>query len=122
VAVPSVPSTGSRCVYFPASPPIRPDPNLPVAPGISPTLLPGAFGTPPQPAPVVDAPVQPGGLPGIVLRAGTGASPDFSGTTILVWDANGNTYVRSGMVSTTTWSGLGSPATIAHFQLSDALS
>jgi hypothetical protein len=71
---------------------------------------------------VVDAPVQPGGLPGLVLRAGTGAAPDFAGTTILIWDASGNTYIRTGMVSTTTWAAGGSLPTVAHFQLSDALS
>src|SRR5207302_275014 len=113
---------GSRATYFPAAPPPFANPNIPVAPGVSPTLLPGAFGVPPQPAPVVDMPIPgAGGLPAIVLRAGTGASPDFNGTVLLVFDINGNVYTRSSVISTTTWSGLGSPATVAHWQLSDAL-
>jgi hypothetical protein len=122
MAAPSVPSTGSRAVYFPAAPPVRPDPNIPVAPGISPTLLPGAFGTPPQPVQQVDMPI-PGasGLPAIVLRVGPGGSPDFQGTVLLVFGIDGTVYTRSGMVSTTTWSGAGSLPTVAHWQLSDAL-
>jgi hypothetical protein len=63
-----------------------------------------------------------GGLPAIVLRAGTGASPDFSGTVLLVFDINGNAYTRSNVVSTTTWTGLGSPPTVARWALVDALS
>jgi hypothetical protein len=85
--------------------------------------LPGAFGTPPQPAPVVDMPI-PGaaGLPAIVLKPGPGASPDFTGTVLLVFDQNGNIYTRSGMVSTTTWAAGGSLPTVAHWALVDALS
>jgi hypothetical protein len=121
MAVPSVPSVGSRCVYFPAAPPPFANPNA-VAPG-GPTLLPGAFGTPPQPAPVVDMPIlSPAGLPALVIRAGTGASPDFAGTLLLVWDQNGVSYTRTGVISTTTWTGLGSPPTIARWALVDALS
>jgi hypothetical protein len=85
--------------------------------------LPGAFGTPPQPVQQVDMPI-PGaaGLPAIVLRAGTGASPDFSGTVLLVWDQSGNTYVRSNVISVTTWAGAGSLPTVARWALVDALS
>jgi hypothetical protein len=123
LAVPSVPSTGSRAVYFPAQPPVRPDPNLPAVLGVSPTTLPGDFGTPPQPSVVVDMPIPgPAGLPAIVIKPGIGVGPDFPGVTLLVWDQNGVAYIRTGMVSTTTWSGLGSPATVAHFALVDALS
>jgi hypothetical protein len=119
LAAPSVPSVGSRAVYFPAQPPAPPNPTAPQGGVIT---LPSAFGTPPQPAPVVDAPLQgANGLPGIVLKPGTG-SPDFPGTVLLCWDQNGNTYIRTGMISVTTWSGLGSPATIARWQLSDVLS
>jgi hypothetical protein len=71
----------------------------------------------------VDMPIQSAaGLPAIVLRAGTGASPDFAGTTFLVWDQNGNTYVRSNVISVTTWAAGGSLPTVARWQLSDALS
>jgi hypothetical protein len=121
MAVPSVPSVGSRATYFPAAPPVPPNPNI-VQPG-GPTLLPGAFGTPPQPAPVVDMPIlSPAGLPAIVIRAGTGASPDFAGTLLLVFDQNGNVYTRSGVISVTTWTGQGSPPTVARWALVDALS
>jgi hypothetical protein len=123
MAVPAKPSVGSRAVYFPAAPPVPPNPNIPVAPGVSPTLLPGAFGTSPAPVQQVDMPIPgAGGLPAIVLRAGTGASPDFSGTILLVFDQNGNIYTRSNVVSTTTWTGLGSPPTVARWALVDALS
>jgi hypothetical protein len=121
LAVPSTPSTGSRATYFPAQPPPFANPNA-VAPG-GPTLLAGAFGTPPQPLPVVDMPIlSPAGLPAIVIRAGTGASPDFAGTLLLVFDQNGVVYTRSNVISTTTWTGLGSPPTVAHWALVDALS
>jgi hypothetical protein len=121
MAVPSVPSVGSRATYFPAAPPVRPDPNI-VAPG-GPTLLPGAFGTRPEPVQQVDMPIQsPAGLPALVLRAGTGASPDFAGTTLLVWDQNGNTYVRSNVISVTTWTAGGLLPTVARWALVDALS
>jgi hypothetical protein len=120
MAVPANPSVGSRAVYFPASPPTAPNPNAPQGGVIT---LPGAFGTPPQPAPVVDMPIpDPGGLPAIVLRAGTGSAPDFPGVTLLVFDAGGNIYVRTGMVSVTTWAGAGSLPTVARWALVDALS
>jgi hypothetical protein len=123
LAVPSVPSVGSRATYYPAAPAIRPDPNIPVAPGVSPTLLPGAFGTRPEPVQQVDMPIPgPAGLPAIVLKPGTGSAPDFPGVTLLVFDAGGNTYVRTGMVSVTTWAGAGSLPTVARFALVDALS
>jgi hypothetical protein len=85
--------------------------------------LPNAFGTPPQPAPVVDMPVPgAGGLPAIVLRAGTGASPDFAGTVLLVFDINGIVYTRSNVISVTTWAAGGSLPTVARWALVDALS
>jgi hypothetical protein len=120
MAIPSVPSVGSRATYFPAAPPVGPDPNTPQGGVIT---LPGAFGTRPEPVQQVDMPI-PGaaGLPAIVLRAGTGASPDFSGTTLLVFDINGNIYTRTGMVSVTTWAGAGSLPTVARWALVDALS
>src|ERR1700730_16223501 len=120
MAAPSTPSVGSRCVYFPAAPPTRPDPNTPSGGVI---LQPVAFGTPPHPVQQVDMPI-PGaaGLPAIVLRVGPGASPDFSGTTLLVFDQNGVAYTRSGMVSVTTWAAGGSLPTVARWALIDALS
>jgi hypothetical protein len=63
-----------------------------------------------------------GGLPALVARAGTGASPDFAGTVLLVFDINGNVYTRTGMVSVTTWAAGGSLPTVARWALVDALS
>jgi hypothetical protein len=63
-----------------------------------------------------------GGLPAIVLRAGTGPSPDFSGTVLLVFDQNGNVFTPTGVLTVTTWTGQGSPATVARWALVDALS
>jgi hypothetical protein len=56
------------------------------------------------------------------LKPGTGPLPDFSGTVLLIWDASGTAYVRTGLVSTTTWAAAGSSPLQAHWQLSDALS
>jgi hypothetical protein len=78
----------------------------------------GAFGTPNAPAPV-DLPGNPtAGQPAIVMHPGNGPSPDFQGTTIIVFGQDGNTYTRSG----TTWSANGSSPQQTRWQMIDALS
>ena len=119
MAVPSVPSVGSRATYLPAVPAPAPNPAAGLV-GIS--LNPGAFGTPNALAPVDLPGSTTVGVPAIVLFPGSGPAPDFRGTTLLVFDQNGNTYVRTGVISVTTWAGQGSNPTVARFQLIDALS
>ena len=119
MAVPSVPSVGSRAVYFPAVPAPAPNPPANLV-GVS--VNPGAFGTPNQPAPVDLAGNTATGQPAIVLLPGSGPSPDFRGTALLVFDQNGSTYVRTNVISVTTWQGQGSQPTVARWALVDALS
>jgi hypothetical protein len=56
------------------------------------------------------------------MHPGSGPSPDFAGTTLLVFGQDGNTYTRSGMVSVTTWAAGGSNPQQARWQMIDALS
>lgn len=119
MAIPSVPSVGSRATYFPAVPASPPSPTANLS-GVS--VNPGAFGTPNAPAPV-DLPGNTTvGQPAIVMHPGSGPSPDFAGTTLLVFGQDGNTYTRSGMVSVTTWAAGGSNPQQARWQMIDALS
>jgi hypothetical protein len=115
MAVPAVPSVGSRAIYFPAQ-------------GTAASLVPAGAIAPNQvtwnqgvPAGDLAGPAT--GVPAIVLKVGPGASPDFAGTQLLVFDQNGAPNVRStgmfGSVSTTTWTGAGSPVGVAHWNLID---
>jgi hypothetical protein len=117
MAAPSTPSVGTRCIYFPAQ-------------GIARAKLPISVQTPNfqdfSPAvPSGDMIGPTTGLPAVVLTVGPGGSPDFSGTVLLVHDLNGNAYTRQagqfGLVSTTTWTGAGSPAGVAHWNMVDVV-
>lgn len=115
MAAPAAPAIGTRCLYFPAAPTIKAALGSQVV-GVT---SPGGFS--PDGG---DAPDLSGnsitGQPAIVLVAGT-VSPDFQGTQLLVFDRNGQTFIRSGMMSTTSWTAAGSPPHVAHWQMSDAL-
>ena len=113
MAVPTQPSTGSRAVYFPAVPPPPPNPAAGLS-GI--TINPGAFGTPSAPGPV-DLPGNTTvGQPAIVLSPGSGPSPDFAGTQLLVFGSDGNVYIRTNVISVTTWAARGSSPQVARWQ------
>jgi hypothetical protein len=118
MSVPGSPSVASRAIYFPAQgtagrvlPPTAQAPN-------------NAQYIPPVPSGDIVGPAA-GGLPAVVIQVGSGGSPDFAGTILLVHDFNGVAYTRTagqfGLVSTTTWAGAGSPVGVAHWQLIDAL-
>ena len=86
------------------------------------SVNPGAFGTQNAPAPV-DLPGNTTvGQPAIVMNPGNGPSPDFAGTVLLLFGQDGETYIRSGMLSVTTWAANGGSLQQARFQLIDALS
>jgi hypothetical protein len=117
MAAPSTPSVNSRCVYFPAQGTARS--KLPIN-SLTPNFQDFAPGVP---SGDILGPAT--GLPAVVITVGPGGSPDFAGTVLLVHDLQGNAYTRSagqfGMVSTTTWSGAGSPAGVAHWNLVDVV-
>lgn len=115
MSVPASPSIGSRAVYFPAAPTLRPAPGSQLV-GVT-TL--GGFTTDGGDAPDLSG-NSVAGQPALVLVAGT-VGPDFQGTQLLVFDRNGQTFIRSGMMSTTSWTAAGSPPHVAHWQLMDAL-
>jgi hypothetical protein len=119
MAVPSVPSVGSRATYFPAVPAPAPSPTANLS-GVS--VNPGAFGTPNAPAPVHLPGNTTAGQPAIVLAPGSGPSPDFAGTQLLVFGSDGNVYIRTNVIYVTTWAARGSSPQVARWQLVDALS
>jgi hypothetical protein len=113
MAVPAAPSVCSRAIYFPAQP----------APGftsVNPLAPNQVTYTPPAPSGDM-AGLAAAGLPAIVIRVGAGASPDFAGTELLVFDQNGIAYTRSGMISTTSWAAAGSNPQVAHWALVDVV-
>jgi hypothetical protein len=123
VAVPSVPSVGSRAVYFPFATPAPVLLSSPQSPGggaytqpVAGTVLPPDIGNAGVP------------LPATVLSV-SGSAPDYSGMQLLIYKADGTLAVRSAnfaanqpMLNQATWTTNGSNPLQARWALVDALS
>jgi hypothetical protein len=119
MALPTVMAQGSRILFW-----------APYAPGVSPTPGPASQSVPPidgrvlpVPPNIVSQPVIPGmtgngPFVGLCATAG-GASPDYIGSTGIVFDARGQSFLVQLGINTATWQSAGSPAGIAHWQFID---